>query len=445
MSRIDVPGTGPSFKWEPAYTGPPNALSEELEETETSPPASFVGSEGFIGNNEHRKDEVAEMRAPTNNKKRRLEDDETDNITSPEGLNAHLGEGSPVKKLRTALQQIQKQNPGFATDIPSFDFTFTPPDSPASTSKPLPPSACDNATSFITDPTRKALHDRRKARVSFKADTTTLHPKYGVTDSLYLHVSRLPSKSLHHSKTKKTVHRSGPDWRSKELERAQRLKAKWTAERLDKFDKLTCFTKIEERITLQGDHDGKWECWGDAVDRYEAAYPSIDLAGVRAKYLRPAEKEVRGILNKEATSPVGEFEPMRKWYPKLEHPAWDGVDEAAKRTWMQSLHYQVTHREVKRALGIEASRRSDRRMEMELAARMEGGGDGDTEVDESEDAMRRKFLEEGTTGEATGQAPVLQAPPPLEPIHPGLEMSAEAEARWESRWSAPSALPPTWL
>ncbi|KAG8994477.1 hypothetical protein FRB90_000417 [Tulasnella sp. 427] len=439
MSRIDVPGTGPSFKWEPAYTGPPNAFPEELEEVESSPPISFVGSEGFIRDDELRKDEVAEMRVPTNSKKRRLEDEDTDNVPSPQG--------SPVKKLRRALQQIQKQNPGFATDVPSPNFTFTPPSLPTSTSQPSSLSALKSTTSSNTDATRKAVRDRRKTRVSFKADSSTLHPKHGVMDSLHLHYSRLPSKSLHQSKAKKTVHRSGPDWYSKELEKGRALKTRWTTERVEKFNKLTCFAQIEERIKLQGDHDGKWECWGDAVDRYEAAYPAIDLAGVRAKSLRPAEKEVRGILNKEATSPVGESEPMRKWYPKWEHPAWDGVDEEAKRAWRRSPHYQVTHREVKRALGIEASRRSDRRMEMEMAARMEGGGDGDgdTEVDETEDAMRREFLEEGQTGEVAGQAPALQAPPPLEPIHPGLEMSAEAEARWESRWSAPNALPPTRL
>ncbi|KAG8987513.1 hypothetical protein FRB90_003306, partial [Tulasnella sp. 427] len=240
---------------------------------------------------------------------------------------------------------------------------------------------------------------------------------------------------------KKIVHRSGPDWYSKQLEEAQKMKARWIAERRDKLDNLTSFTKIEERIKKQGKNDGEWERWGDAVDRYEAAYPWINLADVRARYLRPAKKEERGVLNKEYTKPVGESEPMRNWYPAWEHPAWDGVDEEAKREWMESDHYQVTHREVTRAMVLEEHRRTDRRREMEMAARMEGGEDGDTEVDETEDAMRREFLEEGREGDAMPQA-ALQAPPPPEPIHPGLMLTPVLEAFWEAMWSAPDAHPP---
>ncbi|KAG8998042.1 hypothetical protein FRB90_012390 [Tulasnella sp. 427] len=148
----------------------------------------------------------------------------------------------------------------------------------SSTSRPSSTSTTKPATPSETKLARKALLNTRKARVSFKADPSTLHPKYRVTDSLYLHHSRLLSKSVHNSKAKKSAHRSGPDWYSHQLGKAQKLRAKWTAERRDKLNKLTSFTKIEERIKKQGKHNGEWERWGDVVDRYEAAYPWINLA-----------------------------------------------------------------------------------------------------------------------------------------------------------------------
>ncbi|KAG8984852.1 hypothetical protein FRB90_005079, partial [Tulasnella sp. 427] len=414
MSHIEVPGTE-SFKWEPEYTGPPGAFVEESEQ-----------------------DEDGEMVPPTNNKKRRLEESKEE-TEEPGACRGRSREGTPTKKPRRYLGRSDEENPGFVTAEPAFEFTFTAPYPSASSSsvpsRPQPPTASTSNEAAG----RHARIERRKTRVQFEADPNTLHPKFRVPDSIYLHHRRLRGKSMTKDKAKRTVQRSGLDWTEEELEDALNLKAEWDGMRRTKFDLKACLPSIVTKIRRQEKPDAEWELFGDILDRYEAAYPAIDLAAVRAKHLRPAKKEERGVCNKELTGKIGDHELIGGWYPVREHSAWEGVDDAAWKAWVRSPHYQVTPWEVKRALQNEEHLRKRRMME-----RMEAmdGGDGDTEVDENEDAMRQAFVA-GEGDDAITEGPVLQEPPPLEPIHPGLVMTPEVEARWEARWSTPAALPPT--
>ncbi|KAG8996481.1 hypothetical protein FRB90_012726, partial [Tulasnella sp. 427] len=445
VTAIYVPGTE-TWKWEPENRGPPGAFDFPEEDVDDEWDAE-------------EREQVVEMLFPASGKKRQFKEESNADVqtTSIEPVQA-----PPTKKPRRSQRLIEKKNPGFADpNTPTFEFTFTHPVPTSSNSSPLLSSptqassssntaaalssnewSSDEDVSMSDAETRKSSHkarfDRKKARVQF-ATPTGSHPVHGIKDSIHFHYRRLKpqSQATIKSKKKRIVKRKGPIWTPDQVKSAKAKKAEWEEMRKLKFERDTSLAEIRTRVADEEEGDPRSEAWKDVVERYEAAYPRIDFAGVRAKHLRPAKMEVPA-RNRELTKVPEPAEPMRWWYPSWEHPAWDGIPTEVLKEWTRSDHHKVKVAEVKNALSAEDEARAKRRAAMEMVER----SDAETVVDETEDEMRRAFVAEGTEGE---QIPPVSAPQtssetsPLFVI-PALKMTPAGEALWEARWSAPGAL-----
>ncbi|KAG8987636.1 hypothetical protein FRB90_003235 [Tulasnella sp. 427] len=446
---IPVPGTT-SWKWVPKNKGPPGAFDFlEGSNLSMSSPAS---STGFLADDEadaEEKEEVVKMLFPPNGKKRKFEEDLIEELEGLASSSRKLEPETPAKKkIKTSKSLIANNDAQAKSSF--FGLTITPslvqPSSPSDTTAAASSSECsatedtpmsDNPSEWSTS-TRKARFDRMKAKLRF-AEPTGMHPIRKVKDSLDLRQGRIKGRSrgIVSDKKKCTLKRSPSTWTAWEAQDAKILKGRWESVRKAKFARHTCPKTIGDNVVQQEELDPLWVQWGTVVERFEAAYPLVDLAGVRAKHIRPAKCEEPGTGNKEATRMLEPSEVMRGWYPAWEHPAWDGIPEGVLYAWRQSAHYQVVVGEVKNALSAEEGERK-RRWAAAATERM----DAETVVDGEEDAMRRAFVAEDNGTEGVPPPPAPLETSPLQVI-PTLKMDPEVEAVWEARWSAPSALPPT--
>ncbi|KAG8986354.1 hypothetical protein FRB90_004072 [Tulasnella sp. 427] len=444
---IPVPGTT-SWKWQPKNRGPPGAFDfPEGSNLSMSSPAS---STGFLADDEadaEEKEEVAKMLFPPNGKKRKFEEDLIDEMEDLANPSTQSGQTAPArKKIKTSQRVAAATNLEFAVPArapaPSCSVQASSPSCTSTAASSTECSAGEDTPMFDSQPTststRKARFDRSNARLRF-AEPTGMHPIRNVKDSLDLHQGRIKGRSrgIVSEKKKCSLKRSPSTWTAWETHDAKILKGRWESVRKAKFGRHTCLNTIRDYAAKQEELDPLWVQWGTVVERFEAAYPQIDLAGVRAKHIRPAKCEEPGTSNKEATRMLEPSEVMRGWYPAWEHPAWEGIPQEVLETWRHSPHYQVVVGDVRNALSAEESERK-RRWAAEATERT----DAETVADGEEDAMRRAFVAEGTEGEEVPPPPAPLEDSPLKVI-PALRMSADAEAAWEARWSAPNAHRPT--
>ncbi|KAG8986373.1 hypothetical protein FRB90_004050 [Tulasnella sp. 427] len=441
---IPVPGTT-SWKWVPKNRGFDFPEGSNLS---MSSPAS---STGFLADDEadaEEKEEVVKMLFPPNGKKRKFEEELIDGLEDLANSSTQHEQVPPArKKIRTSQRLSASNILGFAIPAPApATPSWVKPSSPSGTSAATSSIECSvdedtpmsDSQSKTPTSTRKARFDRSKARLRF-AEPTGMHSIRNVKDSLDLHQGRIKGRSrgILSDKKKCSLKRSPSTWTAWEIHDAKILKSRWEGVRKAKFARHTCPMTIEGNVAKQEELDPLWVQWGTVVERFEAAYPQINLAGVRAKHIRPAKCEEPGTSNKEATRMLEPSEVMRGWYPAWEHPAWEGIPEEALEAWRQSAHYQVVVGEVRNALSAEESQRNRR-----WAAGATERTDAETVVDGEEDAMRRAFVAEENGVEEVPPPPTVQETSPLQVI-PALKMDPEVETLWEARWSAPSALPPT--
>ncbi|KAG8898236.1 hypothetical protein FRC01_010978, partial [Tulasnella sp. 417] len=197
-----------------------------------------------------------------------------------------------------------------------------------------------------------------KLRFRFNNASST-HPKFGVPDSIYFHHHRSKSSSRKGRSDKRThtyVSLTG-DWNASELGEASFIKGVWDRTRETFFQRKTSRKGLDDQIKKNETVDKCAEKFQRLVDWYEAGWPSIDLAGVRARHIRPVEITVlRGQnSNKRALGPC---DAMREYYPPREHPAWEGVDEEAIAEWEASSHYKLR---VKDMVAIVLNKSKERR------------------------------------------------------------------------------------
>ncbi|KAG8895940.1 hypothetical protein FRC01_012113 [Tulasnella sp. 417] len=436
-SVIYVPGEEP-FSWKPDYTGPPAESSDGVHQlvseatTNIEAPAASVAS----SSQSNRKNEVVVGPVPQSaSKKRRYVEDDDDAPSAHS--RAITTEGSPMKRLRTTNRLPKTKLPTPTTDLP------TPP-SPSSPSLPTPssistdplpsPASSSSSTGTLTlvdssssdgdgfspiSATSSSEHrspsqprfTKKKLRFKF-TDPSSIHPKFGVPDSPYLHYSRAKSQSKKARSSKKSkahIPRNG-DWTKEAIEEALTKKRKWDKMRQRSLWAKTCRKALDDSIEKVKETDASAEHFQKLVDRYEAGWPAIDLAGVRARYIRPIENEVRGENNRERIKALGPTDRMRRYYPSWDHPAWEAVDSRAIFEWENSPHYKLRQCDVLTMVLDEDAEVKRANAEPDVA----------TEPDEDDDAMRREFVaaEEDETEaaeEAAVESELLEgAPTPFE-------------------------------
>ncbi|KAG8989415.1 hypothetical protein FRB90_002246, partial [Tulasnella sp. 427] len=387
-SHIDVPDTI-SFDWRPKYCGPiafsenNNSMGKDVEEVlegKGSLPTAGKASFYVLDSNEIRTDILLIASWIQKRKFEEYEEQPPGDKNQPAAT-----KGSPAKKLRKSQNLIERITQGLATvtasvitAATSFQFTFSgffplsaPPTPMAPPETPSSVTGGDLSNDWSSDGNTSGKQEsqsssdrharllKKKARLRF-VDPSHMHPKYGIRDALSFHQGRLPSHSsiIRFKKQEKTVRRAGPGWSAAELFSGVRWKAEWTQTRLALFESRTCEERLKRRLAADQEQDRISHWWARVVERYEIAWPDIDLAGVRARYIRPARNEISENRDPRVMSTSKRHETMRAWYPAWEHPAWDDVDESAKERWRRSAHYTVTVGDVEHTLQNETDRRS---------------------------------------------------------------------------------------
>ncbi|KAG8911810.1 hypothetical protein FRC00_005786, partial [Tulasnella sp. 408] len=397
MSAIHIPGVKP-FRWQPEYTGPTSETSDDSDQ-----PLSRI-----TNNPEAPADDLAavwELTLPRPSKKRQHDEDkEEDEIPTNSGLKTV--EGSPPKKQRTTKQlpttplsnvakrttKSQKPRRSPTPPSPSPTRSISPSETSTKVHTDSSTSSSDEGRSSPApsesdsqDPSpRKARIAKKKLRFQFSNPSST-HPKFGITDSIYFHHHRAKSLSHKLRKTKES-HTHVPVtgvWTESEVRRAASLKLDWDKLRQGSFHRLTSRERLKDRMKKHEKNDTVLERFQRLVDRYEAGWSGIDLAGVRARYIRPKKNEVPKRKNKEALPFLKHSDAMREHYPSWDHPAWEGVDEKAIANWMESSHYKLKVQDVIAVLSDEESERRTVNTQPEDATEVA------SVVDEDEARMRR--------------------------------------------------------
>ncbi|KAG8911687.1 hypothetical protein FRC01_005579 [Tulasnella sp. 417] len=395
VSAINVPNEEP-FKWEPEYTGPPAESFQDVcpPVAEAAINADSLMADLTSSSQEDIDDEAAviDILLPRSSKKRRYDDDDEDAAidTSQEAT-----QGSPTKKQRTTRSLVSGRFPGFVKSLSLSLFSSSSSifPSPASTQIPSPsPIHSVSPSSTLTAIPTNSESSLRKRRIAKKklqfqfTNPSSRHPKFGVTDSIYFHHHRLdsPSKNLRKTKLHKTCLPSGKTWSPSDLERATRNKSEWDGMRKTSFERKTSRENLGERLKRSEAIDALAEKFQRLVDKYEASWPAIDLAGVRARYIRPRKNEIPHKQNKETIHE--QVDVMRQFYPTWDHCAWDGVDRQAIAKWKRDPHYKLRVCDVMMMLMDEEMERKGGNVEPDAAT------DIATVMDEDEARMRREYL-----------------------------------------------------
>ncbi|KAG8974147.1 hypothetical protein FRC05_007895, partial [Tulasnella sp. 425] len=453
ISDLNVPGEKP-FKWEPEYTGPP---SDTLPEGDTLTSDTTADAEPSTSNSmeEDLEDEAAvvEIVLPTQSKKRRfVEDEEYDaNINS-------TTTASPSKKLRTTRRLPGSKLAAFSIPsfkLPSFSITISFPSfsttvsfaspnrspSPSAASTAVAPDSSSSDGESSSSPRRQRV-EKKKLRFLL-SDPSSLHPKFGIPDSIYFHHRRLNSTSKNvrsQKKSKVYVPQDKKTWTPEEIGYAALGKEDWDEMRKTSLERKTSLKKLEERVKKSEAIDAAAERFQKLVDKYEEDCGAVDLKGVRARFIRPRRNEVQREKNKEAMPRLGPLDEMRRHYPAFEHPAWDGVDAVAIAAWTRSPHYKLRVNEVMAEVERKEKGKQKANAEPDEATEIA------TVVDEDEERMRREFLaaevdeveapRRGGSGSAWG--------PASGEGEGGLgRQMALSVVDFDSQWSAPSAPHPT--
>ncbi|KAG8954795.1 hypothetical protein FRC00_005718, partial [Tulasnella sp. 408] len=408
MSAIHIPGVKP-FRWQPEYTGPRSETFDDsdqpLSKTTNNPEAPTYDLAPSPQQDLKDKAAVGELTLPRPGKKRQHDEDkEDDEIPTNSGLKTV--EGSPPKKQRTTKQlpttplsnvakrttksQKTRRSPTPPSPSPtrstssSETSTTVPTDSSTSSSDEGRSSPASSESDFQDSSPRKARIAKKKLRFQFSNPSST-HPKFGITDSMYFHHHR--GKSLSHKLRKtKESHTYVPAtgvWTESEVRRAASSKLKWDKLRQGSLERLTSCERLKNRVKKHEENDKVVERFQKLVDRYEAGWSGIALAGVRARYIRPKKNEVPKKKNKEAMPFLDHADAMREHYPSWDHPAWEGVDEEAIANWMKSSHYKLKVQDVIAVLSDEESERRTANAQPEDATEVA------SVVDEDEARMRK--------------------------------------------------------
>lgn len=310
--------------------------------------------------------------------------------------------------IRARLSGFAKSSkifPSPSSILPSLSFATTSTPSPVRsaspsetmTAVPTDPASSDSgsfspASSYDDSQSASPRKDRiatKKLRFQF-ANPASKHPKFGITDSIYLHHRRAESNSHKARNAKKMKAHLAPldrtTWSEAELARASAYKKKWDETRQTSFVRKTSRENLEYRLQACDSLDGLAERFQKVVDRYEAGWPAIDLAGVRARYIRPRKNEVPTVKNKEFMPALAPLDEMRRHYPAWDHPAWDGVDRHAIRAWRNDPHYRLRVFDVTVLVEDEAAERRRANAEPDEATEIA------TVADEDEERMRREYL-----------------------------------------------------
>ncbi|KAG8959419.1 hypothetical protein FRC05_007820 [Tulasnella sp. 425] len=394
---------------------------------------------------------VVELVLPTQSKKRRYAEEDDDNDAT---MNS-----SPTKKLRTTRRLPGSKLATFSLPsfkLPSFTLTISFPSFSASLAFPSPSrsaSPSPTSTAVATDSSsdgsdldssspRRQRFGKKKLRFLL-SDPSSLHPKFGIPDSIYFHHRRLNSTSKNvrsQKKSKVYVPQDEETWTPEEIEYAALGKEDWDETRKTSLERKTSLKNLQERVKRSEAIDASAERFQKLVDRYERDCREVDLTGVRARFIRPRRNEVPREKNKEAMPRLGLCDEMRRHYPAFDHPAWDGVDAAAIAAWTRSDHYKLRVNEVMAEVERKEKGKQKANAEPDEATEIA------TVVDEDEERMRREFLaaevdeveapRRGGSGSAWGPAPG-EGEGGL-----GRQMAMSA-VDFDSQWSAPSAPHPT--